>query len=207
MPRYEISAIEPREEDRRRFYQVPTFQFMTAFRVEQVPGLGAKGSCVGGTGVAEFRMRGAWELVSDIGGCKIMAAHASAGRVVTGDSLTFLLGPRRVWRQTKRWQPYAQLLAGGRKLTWESVNIAKRTAVEESGENNPAGQSLYTQTFSTVNPTIMASAGLDFRATSAVGIRVGELGYSRIWHSQFDSVDYSNAVEMTAGLTLRWGAW
>ena len=50
-------------------------------------------------------------------------------------------------------------------------------------------------------------AGVDFRATSAIGIRIAELGYSHSWHSQFEGIDYSNAVEMTMGLTLRWGTW
>jgi hypothetical protein len=182
---------------------------MTAARVMQVPGEGTRGLCLGGGGVAEFRLREGWELVGDVGGCKIMSVPSPAGDSVTGDSLTFMIGPRRVWRQTKRWQPYAQLLAGGRKMAWETVDLAKRTtmALEEAGRKKPSDQALFTQTTEIVSPAISAAAGLDFRATSAIGIRVGELGYSRSWRSQFDGADYSNAVEMTMGLTLRWGTW
>jgi hypothetical protein len=136
-----------------------------------------------------------------------MSAPGTSGHAVSGDSLHFMIGPRHIWRQTKRWQPYAQTLAGGRKMTWESVDIAKRTIVEANGKKNPADQAEFTQAYDKVSPVVSAAVGLDFRATSAIGIRIGEVGYTHAWYSNFDGVDYANTVEVTTGLTLRWGTW
>lgn len=199
----------PRNGVKADYPQIPNFEFMTAARVEQVPGAGSRGLCIGGGGVAEFRLRPGWELVGDVGGCKLMSVSSPVTENITGDSLAFMIGPRRVWRQTKRWQPYAQLLTGGRKMAWETVDLAERTAVEaqDPKKKQPSDQALFTQTNDTLSPSILASAGLDWRATRALGIRLGELGYAHSWGAHFDGVDYSNSIQVTMGLTLRWGTW
>ncbi len=175
---------------------IPSFEFLATGRVQQIPGNGGRGACVGGGASGAFRLSPNWQLVGDVSGCKVLHLPAS----LTGDSLTFMIGARRRWHSLNRWQPYGQILVGGRKITWAQIDLGKVEAL--------ASQTSRPQGFSEATGLAVNSAvGLDIRVNSAIGIRVGECGYTRSWHSKFGGIDYSHSLELTSGLILRWGTW
>ena len=187
---------------------IPSLEFLATARVQQIPGSGGRGICVGGGSTAAFRLSPDWQLVGDVSGCKLL--HLAAN--LSGDSLTWAIGPRRKWNSLKQWQPYAQVLAGGRKMTWEEIDPVKKAqvaalAAREGRPLNAGDRSLYTRLTEATGLAVTAAAGLDLRVNSAIGIRLGEFGYTHSFHSRFQGIDYSNSVELTSGLILRWGTW
>lgn len=187
---------------------IPSFEFLATARLQQIPGDGGRGICVGGGGTGAFRLSPNWQLVGDVNGCKLLHLQTN----VSGDSLTWMIGLRRIWNSEKRWHPYAQILAGGRKMTWEEIDPVKKAQVEAlaAQTGKPLDFSdhfLYTHVTEATGLAVTAAAGLDVRVNSAIGIRVGAFGYTHSWHSRFDGIDYSHSIEITSGFILRWGTW
>ena len=202
------SPVHPHAPPAGGYPVIPSFEFLATARLQQIPGNSGRGICVGGGGTAAFRLSPDWQLVGDVNGCKLLHLRTN----LSGDSLTFMIGPRRVWNSEKRWHPYVQVLAGGRKMTWEEIDPVKKAQVEAQAAQT--GRSLdfndhflYTHVTEATGLAITAAAGVDFRVNSAIGIRVGEFGYTNSWHSRFDGIDYSHSVELTSGFILRWGTW
>jgi hypothetical protein len=194
--------------DSRPYPAIPSFEFLATARLQMLPGQGTRGICAGGGATAAFRLSPAWELIGDVNGCKLLHVRTN----LSGDSLTWMIGPRHVWNPSRRWQPYAQLLVGGRKMTWEEIDPLKKAQVEADAARSGrslgfADHPLYTRTTEATGLAVMASAGLDFRVNSAIGFRLGEIGYIRSGHSRFEGLDYSHSVAVTTGLVLRWGTW
>ena len=202
------SPVRPPVEPTGGYPAIPSFEFLATARLQQIPGNGGRGLCVGGGGTAAFRLSTDWQLVGDVNGCKLLHLRSN----LSGDSLTWMIGPRRIWNPEKRWHPYAQILAGGRKMTREEIDPVKKAEVEALAAQN--GRSLgfndhflYTRVAEATGLAATAAAGLDVRVNSAIGIRVGEFGYTHSWHTRFDGIDYSHSIEMTSGFILRWGTW
>jgi hypothetical protein len=66
---------------------------------------------------------------------------------------------------------------------------------------------LYTRQSENTGFAIAGHAGLDAKLTSAVAIRVADIGYIHSWHSNLDGIDYSNSLQVTSGLIVRFGTW
>jgi hypothetical protein len=123
-----------------------------------------------------------------------------------------LIGPRWTAAPLKRWEPYTQILVGGRTLTHEEIDPAKKahleaTAAQEGKQLSFPDHYLYTRQSEITRLTVSAHAGLDVRLTSAIAIRVADVGYKHSWHSSLDGINYSNDLQLTSGLILRFGTW
>lgn len=168
----------------------------------------SRGACLGGGGAAAFRVATHWQIVGDVSGCKL----TNFGANLSGDSLTYLIGPRWTAAPLKRWEPYAQVLLGGRSLTHEEIDPAKKAQVEaaaaqEGRQLTFADHYLYTRQSEITGFAVSASVGLDVKLTSAVAIRVADVGYRHSWHSSLDGINYSDAFQVTSGLIVRFGTW
>jgi len=187
---------------------VAPFEFLATTRVEKYFGTASRGVCIGGGGSAAFRVATHWQIVGDVSGCKL----SSFGANLSGDSLTYLIGPRWTAAPFKRWEPYTQILVGGRTLTHEEIDPAKKahleaTAAQEGKQLSFPDHYLYTRQSEITRLTVSAHAGLDVRLTSAIAIRVADVGYKHSWHSSLDGINYSNDLQLTSGLILRFGTW
>ena len=97
-------------------------------------------------------------------------------------------------------------------MTWEVVDPAKKAQLEALAAQNGSSlelsdHHLYTQVTEASGFAVTAAAGLDVRVNSAIGIRIGEFGYTYSGHAGFDGIDYSHSVELTSAFILRWGTW
>ncbi len=187
---------------------VPVFEFLATTRLEANFGSGSKGACIGGGGAAAFRVADNWQLLGDVSGCKL--THFGAN--LSGDSLTFMAGPR--WKPTSRgrWELYAQVLVGGKKVTHEAMDPEKKAQVEAAAAQSGrtlsfSDHALYTTPSDITGFAVSAGMGADIRLNRAISVRVGEVGYSHSWHTNLDGIEYSNTVQFTSGLILRMGTW
>lgn len=184
------------------------FEFLATTRVEEYFGQASRGACIGGGGAASFRIGTHWQVVGDISGCKL----TSFGPNLSGDSLTYLIGPRWTAKPLKRWEPHAQILVGGRTLTHEEIDPAKKTqlqaiAAQEGKSLSFPDHYLYTRQSEVTGLAVSVHAGLDVKLTSAIALRVADAGYIHSWHSSLDGINYSNGLQLTSGLIVRFGTW
>jgi len=184
------------------------FEFTANARVLQGVGSNVRGSCVGGGASAAYRVSPSWQLVGDVGGCKM----TNLGENISGDSLTYMVGPRWTARADKQWEPFAQILIGGRTLTHEKLDPVKKAELQAIAAQQgttlsfPDHDRYATQT-ETTGLAVSANAGLDVKLHPAIALRVLDLGYMHSWNSRLDGVNYGNTVQLTAGLILRIGTW
>jgi len=185
---------------------VAPFEFTFASAATTYFGSGAKGSCIGGGGSAAFRLAPAWQLVLNVNGCKLMDLPSN----VTGDSLTYMIGPRWTPAPSGRWSPHAQVLIGGNKLTQERLYPEERAAAIANIAPKPlsnADHSLFTKDWETSGLAISVGTGVDYKINNALAFRVASLDYTHSWNNELNGINYGNGVKFTTGLVLRMGTW
>jgi len=185
---------------------VPPFEFTFASNMTTYFGSGAKGSCIGGGGTAAFRLSSDWQFLLNVGGCKLQ----NLPNYVTGDSLTYMVGPRWTLSTSSRWSPHAQLLIGGNKLTQERLYPDLRAPViAEIGSNKipNADHWRYTRDWDTDGFAIAMGTGVDYKLNNALAWRVASLDYQHSWNNELNGVNYQNGLRFTTGLVLRMGTW
>ena len=141
-------------------------------------------------------------MVIDVSGCK----QHSRDPNVTGDSLTYLFGPRFSYRQGDRWTFYADLLLGGNKLT-EDHYFRERVPTGDLTEWNKLDAWVrhgITNESTDANGLAMAiGGGIDVKVTRGLAIRLGNVQYMRTSLGDFNNVAYPGMFRFTTGLVLR----
>jgi hypothetical protein len=124
---------------------------------------------------------------------------------VSGDSLTYLVGPRWTPTPADRWSPYVHLLAGGQKVTYETFDPVAKAVVEqaykETGQTpGDAEHALYTSDSANNKFAFKFGAGVDLKLNSAFAFRLVGVDYlySTIHHA---------GLQVTTSLVLRLGTW
>ncbi len=167
---------------------------------------GSHGSCAGGGATAAFRLGSEWQIVADINGCKMDALE----RNLTGDSLTYMVGPRWTPTLSGRLVPYFQILAGGNKITEELMfpqEEATLVALAKSTGSTPPEHSQYTQQFEHNGFAVAVGTGLDFHFNRALGFRLIGLEYVRSSTGGLPGFESANGFQVKAGMVLRMGNW
>ncbi len=162
--------------------------------------------CVGGGSTAAFRIHPKWQIVADVNGCKMTGQPTN----LSGDSLTYLTGPRWTPLFLGRWQAFFQFLVGGNKLTEELFLPDKKAALVSLANATgapPPSQSQYTVQFDSSNPAISAGGGLDFRINNALALRVLSVDYTGTWVHDIPGFVSPNGFQIKAGFILRMGTW
>ena len=169
-------------------------------------GSGAKGSCVGGGSSIAFRVASEWQILVDVNGCKLLDLPTN----LSGDSLSYMIGPRWTPSTAGRWNAHAHFLVGGTKLTQERMYPDKKFALFGNtvpNEDLYVTHQQYTKDWETNGFAIAAGAGVDYKINNALAFRVASLEYSHSWTQDLNGVNYQNGLQVTTGLVLRMGTW
>ena len=167
------------------------------------------GSCIGGGGSGTISMGNHWALVSDMAGCLIinMPHHQS------GDSFSYLVGPRWNPRASHRGSPYAQVLIGGRRISHEIdyPDIQKQLMKEwDDGDGtlpHYPKRSDYTTLHQVNSFALAAGGGYDFRVTRGLAWRVADVEYTHTFMSNVDMIHPQDGIRVYSGLIVRVGTW
>jgi hypothetical protein len=185
----------------------PPFEFNLTFQPERVWGAGGAITCVGGGGTAAIRVTAAWQVAVDAGGCKMLGLKEN----VSGDSLTYMVGPRWTQSGTGPWSGHLQFLIGGTKMTNERMWPKRKELLEEAASRKhnapPPSHADYTDQAETNGFAISTGAGIDYKLNRALAIRVAEVSYRHSWVGPLWGRDYSNGLKIGSGLVLRMGTW
>lgn len=164
------------------------------------------GTCAGGGASTAFRIHPEWQIVLDFNGCKMTGLE----RNLTGDSLTYMAGPRWTPPVSGRLVPYAQVLFGGNKLTQELMLPDQKAAfdrlAQSSGSNN-SDHGQYTQQFERHGFAMAAGIGLDLRLNRALALRIVGLEYTHTWVQDLNGFAVPNGPQVKTGIALRMGTW
>jgi hypothetical protein len=181
------------------------FEFTAAAKQQTFIGPGSRGSCTGGGGEAAFRLSNQWQLIVDVNGCELRGLNQNT----SGDSLTYLVGPRWVAKD-RRLRPYMQFLVGGTKLTHETVSVETKRLLEAAAEEKglkPPARDEFAISDQTHGFALSAGTGLDFKLNRAAAIKIAGLEYTRAWNKPLDGSDYNTGLQLKIGVTLRMGTW
>jgi len=164
------------------------------------------GVCGGGGGSAAFRIDPQWQAVLDVSGCNINGLAKN----LSGDSLTYMAGPRWTPTTSGRLAPHAQVLLGGNKVTQELMFPAKKTSLELLARNTgapPPSHDQYTLQFEANGLAIAAGMGLDLQINSALAFRILDLEYTHSWLRKLNGFAAPNGLQAKMALVLRMGNW
>ncbi len=184
--------------------ELPTFEFTTQ------PVLQKFGSnyCLGGGANGAFRLNTNWQLVVDVSGCTVYGLGANK----SGDTLLYQVGPRWKPAPSRKFSPYVEVLFGGHKITQTYTDPAmkqdwemRRNQEEAKGLPPPKPDFMDFQESNAL--ALKAATGVDLKLTSALALRLANLGYVRTWTSPMNGVNFNNGVQFTSGIVLQMGTW
>lgn len=151
---------------------------------------GRRIACQGGGGEAAVRFKPSMQMLLDVSGCNLTGLDTGW----TGDTLTYLTGPRWTPRAGNRWSPYLQTLIGGMQVT-------KETDREGSFNNSTVTQ------LQNNRVAMSVGGGMDLRVHPALAVRLARMEYKHVWGLGEGPLSYSNGFSYSFGLVVRAGTW
>ena len=167
------------------------------------------GSCIGGGGSGSISMGSKWALVSDMAGCLIinMPHHES------GDSFSYMFGPRWNPRAGQKISPYFQVLVGGRRVSHEIdyPEVQEKLMKEWDDGHGTLPHYPMRKDYTSLNQvnglSVAAGGGMDVRINRAFAWRVANVEYTHSWLPDVDMIHPQDGVRIYSGLVLRVGTW
>ena len=168
----------------------------------------SKTSCIGGGADVAYRIRDDLQVALTVHGCNLLGLEKN----ITGDALIYQAGPRWTPFPRARWSPYVNLQVGGMKITQEQFYPEKKAAVDLDYKGLDPQlaytlHSLYTHHDEANGFAISVGTGVDYKANSALAIRVARIEYMHSNINEVGGMPYSNGRQVSAGMTLRLGTW
>ena len=188
-------------------FRIPSFELTAHYDFFHNSPLGpTPGSCNGGGATAAFALNRWAGAVIDVSGCKMSSSDAN----VSGDSLTYLFGPRFTYRKGDRWSLYLNILFGGQKLTREQIFPERIPTGDLTEWNKLPTWEQYAQISEVSEANGFAASvggGVDLTVNRAFAIRLGNVDH--LWSSigDFNNVSYARGLRFSSGAVLRLGNW
>ena len=192
---------------------VAPFEFHALAVFKIYVGTDSRGSCVGGGAGVGFRIANEWQIVAEVNGCSmtalpVMPSFGSYSQV-SGDSLTYVVGPRWSNQRSQRWGMHAQLLVGGTKITQEHLDPEKKRLSDRDVQTNntwPPPYIEFARAWDNNAFAVVAGTGVERKLNRALVLRVA-LGYSHTWNRNLNDINYRNSIQFSSGLVLNIGTW
>jgi hypothetical protein len=184
---------------------VAPFEFHTESAIRTYFGGNSLGSCIGGGAGVGFRLASEWQLVADVNGCKMTSLPTN----VSGDSLTYVIGPRWSSQRSPRWITHAKFLLGGTKVTQEYIDPEKKRLSDIANKDKniwPPPYSDFAKSWDNNAFALVTGAGVDLKFNNALSLRTA-LDYSHTWNHNLNDINYRNSLQLTSGLVLNMGTW
>ena len=191
-----IEGIAPR---------VPSFELSAYYSFSTYSRGGTNSrNCSGGGATGAFQLNPWLGAVIDVGGCQLSSNNPN----ITGDSLTYLFGPRFSARQGERWTLYTDFLVGGNKLTLSHFfpeRIPTADLTEWNKLDAERRRSLTTVSSEANSFAMSIGVGVDMKVRRGIAIRLGNLQYMRTSASEFLGSSSPGVFRFTTGFVLRAG--
>jgi hypothetical protein len=129
---------------------------------------------------------------------------------VSGDSLTYMLGPRWKAAGSRRLSPHVQFLVGGQKVTQEQFFPDRWSQWENIVTTTPRPadyRKFYVQRDEANAFAVSAGGGLDLKLNDALALRLANVEFRHAWMRPVSGADFSNGIQFSTGVVLRMGTW
>jgi opacity protein-like surface antigen len=147
------------------------------------PGGGASDQdCHGGGGSAAWNANSYFGVVGEFAGCKVTGLSGGSAH-----AFTYLFGPRLTYRASGKFEPFAEALFGGARLT---ITPSGGTSASQNGF------------------ALAVGGGADYKVTRSVAIRLIQFDYlyTKINYGAGSGLpDHQNNLRIQAGIVFRFG--
>lgn len=202
----QLRPVFPVEKELQGEFGVAAFELSAYVRPVYFHGSGTA-PCLGGGADAAFRIVDRMQWVVDVSGCNLLGLQKDW----SGDTLSYLTGPKWTPRPGSRWSPHAYFLLGGMKITEEHMDSQLRESLNlaaiQQGSLEPVPHSSYTTSTESNAFAMAAGGGLDVRLHPAFALRLGNLEYRRSWNPTMNGKNYNDGLSFTVAMVLRMGTW
>lgn len=189
---------------------VAPFEFTATPVVKTYLGSSSLGSCVGGGAGVALRLAKDWQIATDVNGCKMTNLPVNT----SGDSLTYVVGPRWSSQISPRWAMHTQVLVGGTKVTQELIDPEKKkewqTLADQLAEKGvdlwPPPYSHFAKSWDTNAFAVVTGGGVEVKFSNALALRTS-LDYSHTWNRDINGINYRSSLQLSSGLVLKMGTW
>jgi hypothetical protein len=168
------------------------------------------GSCVGGGGQGAGRINPHWQFVGEINGCLVM--HMPFYNY-SADSLFYGGGLRWTPMADRKFSPYAEMLFGGRKVSFEVDDLALKKELLQEWNNGDGTlphypkRSQYEFETSQNGPSIAVGGGFDVVFARPFAWRVLNVEYTRSWMDDVAMVHPQEGLKISTQAVVRIGTW
>ncbi len=189
---------------------VAPFEFHAVSVIRTYMGTNSLGSCAGGGAGVGIRIADNWQIVTDVNGCKMTNLPVNT----SGDSLTYVVGPKWSSQISPRWVTHAKFQMGGNKLFQEIIDPAKKKIAQDRSKALmkagidpwPPPYNEFAKSWDNNAFALVTGAGVDLKFNSALSLRTS-LDYARTWNHDINNINYRNGLQLTSGLILNMGTW
>jgi hypothetical protein len=167
-------------------------------------------NCIGGGGSGAARVSPTLQIVAEVNGCLVMGMPKYNE---SGDSLFYGAGPRWTPLASHRVSPFAEVLFGGRKVTYEVDDPAlRKELMAEWGDGSGPlphypKRSDWSTEVSSNGASLAAGGGLDVVVTRSFTWRLFNVQYTHSWMPGVEMIHPENGVRITTEAVLRIGTW
>jgi hypothetical protein len=168
------------------------------------------GSCVGGGGQGAGRISPHWQFMGEINGCLVM--HMPYYNY-SADSLFYGGGLRWTPMADRKFSPFAQMLFGGRKVTFEIDDAELKKELLEAWNNGDGTlghypkRSQYEFETSQDGPSIAVGGGFDVVITRPFAWRVLNVEYTHSWMEDVAMIHPQDGLKISTQAVVRIGTW
>ena len=159
--------------------------------------------CAGGGASGVLNLNSFAGMEADLSGCKMLGL----GPDLSGDQLTFALGPRFAYRGTGRWMPWAHVLVGVEKDSEELLYPGRKAELEAEpprGVTPHEMHALYTKDWGATGFAMKLGGGVDWAFNRNFALRLGNVDYVHEF-ARADQVLRPPELRVTMGVVLRVG--
>lgn len=188
-------------------FKIPTFELTAHYDFfHNSPTDSSSGSCNGGGATGAFALNRWASAVIDVSGCQLSTSDPN----LSGQSLTYLFGPRFTYRKGDRWSFYLNVLLGGQKLNQERI-FPDRIPTGDLTEWNKLDKFVRWAQIAEVSEAngfaVSVGGGVDLTVNRALAIRIGSVDHLWSTIGDFNNISYAQGLRVSTGAVLRLGNW
>jgi hypothetical protein len=188
-------------------FKIPAFELTAHYDFfHNSPTDSRSGSCNGGGATGAFALNRWVSAVIDVSGCQMSFSDPN----LSGQSLTYLFGPRFTYRKGDRWSFYLNVLLGGQKLNQQQIFPERIPTGDLTEWNKLTTWEQYAQISEVSEANGFAASvggGVDLTVNRAFAIRLGNIDHLWSTIGDFNDVSYAHGFRISSGAVLRLGTW
>jgi len=167
-------------------------------------------NCIGGGGSGAARVNPKFQVIAEVSGCEVLHMRE---KHQSGDSLSYGGGLRWTPLAEHRISPYLQVIFGGKKVTQEVDDPARRKKLLEEWNNGDGilphypKRSNWSVEVANNGPILGVGCGFDVVVARPFAWRLFNLEYSHSWIGNVGGIRPQDTVRVSTGAVLRIGTW